>query len=94
MSKYGIELQDLVGIKTPENVAEDLMHKMKVHRKEAKLSAKELAKRSGVKESTLRYGENTGRISLMNLLRIADALGYLKEFEDLAERPYFDMGDK
>lgn len=91
MSKYGIELQDIFGEigKTPENVADDLMNKIKIHRKEAKMSRKLLAKLSGVKESTLRYAENTGKISLANLLRLADALGYLDEFRRLMERPYF-----
>ena len=89
MGKLGIELQDILGIKTPENVAEDLMSLMKRIRKNRKWSRKELSLRSGVPEATIRYAENTGKISLTSLLHIADALDMLDCFEDIVKRPNY-----
>lgn len=40
-----------------------------------------LAARSGVSESSLKRFENQGKVSLDSLLRIAEALGRLEEFQ-------------
>ncbi len=46
-----------------------------------------LAKRSGVSEASLKRFENTGQVSLKNLLRLAHALGHLEEFSNLFIEP-------
>ncbi len=46
-----------------------------------------LAERSGVGARTLRRFEETGEVSVLNLLRLAHALGYLAEFGRLLEPP-------
>ena len=52
-----------------------------------------LAKRSGVTESSLRRFEQSGNISLENLLKIMNALGRLDEINSLLKLPIADSID-
>ena len=89
MSKLGIELEDIIGIKTPETVAKELMDRVRLRRKQRGYSRAKLAAVSGVKEATIRHAESTGKISLIHLLYIASALDYLDEFKALFSTPRF-----
>lgn len=61
-------------------------------RKQLKMSREELAERSGVSYSSIRKFESTGRISLESLLKLAQVLNRLEDFENLL-RPS-DLEDK
>jgi len=69
MNPYSIE-------KTPLDVLELLAQKVKLLRKERKMSQAELARRSKVSLGSYKRFETTGHISLDSLLRIAFILGW------------------
>lgn len=64
----------------PEDMARQLGGRVRVRRLAANLTRRTLAVRSGVPESTLRKFEVTGLISLVGLLKVADALGCMDDF--------------
>jgi len=70
---------------TPSEVSHELAKRLKKMRKQLKLSQAELAERSGVSLGSLKRFENSGRISLESLLKLAHLLGRLKEFENLLQ---------
>lgn len=81
MEKF--KLSDFVDKKSIETVLSDLILRIKQRRKELKISQKELAKISGVTYSSIRRFEETGDISLASLLKIANGLDCLEDFEHL-----------
>lgn len=68
---------------SPLEVCEALAKKHKLLRKKLRLSQAELAERSGVSLGSLKRFENTGKISLESLLKLAHLIGYLKDFENI-----------
>jgi transcriptional regulator with XRE-family HTH domain len=70
---------------TPSEVSLELAKRLKVIRKQLKLTQADLAERSGVSLGSLKRFENSGRISLESLLKLAHLLGKLKEFENLLQ---------
>lgn len=68
---------------TPSEVSLELAKRHKRIRKQLKFSQAELAERSGVSLGSLKRFENSGKISLESLLKLAHLLGKLKDFEDL-----------
>ncbi|MDF1576657.1 MAG: helix-turn-helix transcriptional regulator [Bacteroidales bacterium] len=50
-------------------------------RKKLRLSQKEMAERSGVSLGSLKRFENTGKIALETLLKLANLTGRLKDFD-------------
>ena len=77
---------------TPLEVCKELAQKQKILRKELKLSQAEMAERSGVSLGSLKRFENTGKISLETLLKLAHLLGRLKDFENVLQ-PNKDLKD-
>ena len=74
MTKFGIE-------KKPFDVLIDLAKKHKVLRKQIGLTQAELAKRSGVSFGSIKRFEHTGQISLESLLKSAQILNRMSDFE-------------
>ena len=72
MGKYGVELEEIIGIKTPQTIAKELMERVRLRRKQRGLSRAKLAELSGVKEPTIRHAEITGKISLIHLLELVN----------------------
>lgn len=70
-------------LNSPGEVATLLAQKAKAKRLHLNLSQKTLADRSGVSYGSLKKFEQTGKISLMSLLKIAVILGELEPFEKL-----------
>ena len=70
---------------TPSEVSLELAKRLKEIRRQLKLSQADLADRSGVSLGSLKRFENSGRISLESLLKLAHLLGKLKEFENLLQ---------
>lgn len=64
-----------------------LGRRMKALRLQVGFKRSTLAERSGVSARTLQRFEDTGEISLRNMLRLAHALGRLVEFADLLHPP-------
>lgn len=84
MAKYSIKI-------TPGEVAANLAERHRQLRKAAGYSQAELAKRSGVSLGSLKRFEQTGRISLENLLRLGYLLDRLEDFTGVFQVPE-DMG--
>ena len=79
------DINSFVQTQTINSVTQKLVERVKERRKEAKLSRYALTSRSGVSFASIRRFEETGEISLKSLLKIADALGCLDDFNRLFE---------
>ena len=73
---------------TPLEVCKSLAERHKLLRKKLRLSQKEMAERSGVSLGSLKRFENTGKISLEALLKLAHLCGRLNDFDTI-----FQSGD-
>ena len=72
-----------VSIKSPFEVSREIAKNAQERRLKLNLSQKTLAEKSGVSYGSLKKFEQTGKISLESLLKIAMALGELNAFEHL-----------
>ncbi len=70
---------------TPSEVSLELAARLKKIRKQLKLSQADLAERSGVSLGSLKRFENSGKISLDSLLKLAHLLGKLADFEKVLQ---------
>jgi transcriptional regulator with XRE-family HTH domain len=70
---------------TPSEVSLELAARLKKIRKQLKLSQADLAERSGVSLGSLKRFENSGKISLDSLLKLAHLLGKLADFDKLLQ---------
>ena len=72
---------------TPEKVATQLAWRIRELRLRRKWKQATLAQHAGVTLASLRRFEQTGHISLKNLLRLSFALGRLSDYEGLLQPP-------
>ena len=77
------DIGDFIPTITEKATIENLVERFKARRKERKLSQKALAQSSGVSYASLRRFERTGEISLRSLVKLANAIGCLPDFEEL-----------
>lgn len=84
--KNKFDINQFVEVITPQSMAQKLAEKEKTSRKQMKLTQKELSERSGVSYASVRRFENSGEISLFSLLKIANVLGVLEDFNALFTR--------
>lgn len=70
-------------MKTPKDVNNDIVKRMRARRKEQKLTQAELSRRAGVSLGSLKRFEQTGNISLDFLIKIAFVLNCQEDFESL-----------
>lgn len=84
--KNKFDINQFVEVITPQSMAQKLAEKEKTSRKQLKLTQKELSVRSGVSYASVRRFENSGEISLFSLLKIANVLGVLEDFNALFTR--------
>lgn len=84
--KNKFDINQFVEVITPQSMAQKLAEKEKTSRKQMKLTQKELSVRSGVSYASVRRFENSGEISLFSLLKIANVLGALEDFNALFTR--------
>jgi transcriptional regulator with XRE-family HTH domain len=68
------------------SIKHGIIHRVRKRRKEAKLSQQELAQKAGVSLGSLKRFENQGEISLSSLIKLAFALGYEDDFNQLFSR--------
>lgn len=85
--KNNIDISTFVKVDTTESITCNLVNRFKQRRKELKLSQKELAKRTDVSYGSIKRFEQKGDISLSSLLKLANTLGTLNEFNDLFNNP-------
>lgn len=78
---------DRFSLKTPEDVSRTLAARVKELRLARGWKQATLAQRSGVSLASLRRFEESGRVSLQNLLDLAFALNRLEDFEALFQAP-------
>lgn len=69
--------------KNPADFQEEIAHKLKLIRKDSGFSQSELAERSGVSLGSLKRFESSGQISFESLLKLAQILNRLNDFENL-----------
>lgn len=74
------DIGDFVNIETEQTITNNLILRVKLRRKELKLSQKELGKRSGVSYASIRRFECSGEISLSSLIKISKVLNCLEDF--------------
>lgn len=84
--KNKFNINQFVEVITPQSMAQKLAEKEKISRKQMKLTQKELSVRSGVSYASVRRFEISGEISLFSLLKIANVLGVLEDFNALFTR--------
>ena len=77
------DINDFVSVPTESKTTNDLVERFKKRRKELKLSQKELSNRSGVSYASIRRFESNGEISLTSLIKLANAIDCLNDFDEL-----------
>lgn len=68
---------------TPVERAKNIAAREKKKRKQKKITQKELSEKTGISLGSVKRFEQTGEISFVSLLRIADVLGETGEFDNL-----------
>lgn len=81
------DIADFVKTQTIQLVTEQLVEREKLRRKKMHLSQRDLANKSGVSYASIRRFESIGEISLNSLLKIANALDCLEEFNFIFKLP-------
>lgn len=81
------DIAEFVDTQTIQAVTGQLVEREKQRRKKMNLSQRELAKKSGVSYASIRRFENIGEISLNSLLKIANALDCLEDFNLIFKLP-------
>ena len=76
MGKYSIN-------KLPSDILASTAQNIALLRKEKKWTQQDLAEKSGVSYGSIKRFERLGKISFESLLKIAEALGRLDDFESL-----------
>ena len=74
-------------LSSPKEISEQLASRVRTLRLHHEWTQEELASRSGVALTTLKRFEQTGKISLERLLKIAFTLNALEPFGNLFEAP-------
>ena len=87
MIKNTIDISDFVPAQSLTGTVYELVKREKVARKAKKLTQKQLAERTGVSYGSIRRFEQTGEISLLSLVKIANALDCLEDFNELFKKP-------
>ena len=80
------DFQNFIEERKLQAVANDLVERVRARRKAHGLTQRRLSDRSGVSYSSLRRFETTGEISLGSLLRLAQTLGCLDDFNAIFGR--------
>lgn len=81
--KTKFDISEFVNVATEQSVTDNLVLRFKTRRKQAKITQAELSKRSGVSYASIRRFENSGKISLTSFIKIAHAINYLEDFDEL-----------
>lgn len=85
MNKF--DIMDFVDTQTIQSTTRGIVERERQCRKVMHISQKDLATRSGVSYASIRRFENSGDISLSSLLKIANALDCLGDFNGVFSFP-------
>ena len=86
MIKNIFDISDFVPAQSLTGTVYELVRREKTARKAKKLTQKQLAERTGVSYGSIRRFEQTGEISLLSLVKIANALDCLEDFNELFKK--------
>ena len=84
-----MSIHDLLNQKTSYEVRHALRERFRARRKEWKLSQKALSEKADVSLGSLKRFESSGNISLNSLIKLAFALGYEDDFDQLFSRKHY-----
>ena len=87
MIKNTFDISDFVPAQSLTDTVYELVKREKAARKAKKFTQKQLAERTGVSYGSIRRFEQTGEISLLSLVKIANALDCLEDFNELFKKP-------
>lgn len=80
--------------KTPNDIAKELIEKIKQHRKKLKMSQARLATKSGVSLGSIKRFESKYEISLNSFIKILIALNLEQDFENLFTQKSYNSIDE
>jgi len=80
--------------KTPNDIAKELVEKIKQHRKKLKISQAQLASKSGVSLGSIKRFESKYEISLNSFIKILIALNLEQDLENLFTRKSYNSIDE
>ena len=75
--------------RTAFEIKEDIRDRFRLRRKEFKISQAALAEKAGVSLGSLKRFESSGEISLASLIKLAFALGYEQDFDELFAQTHY-----
>ncbi len=87
MIKNTFDISDFVSAQSLTGTVYELVKREKAARKKKKLTQRQLSERTGVSYGSIRRFEQTGEISLLSLVKIANALDCLEDFNELFKKP-------
>lgn len=70
-------------LKSPTDISMDLVKRVRMRRKEKKITQEQLSRLAGVSYGSIKRFEQTGEISLSSLIKIAFILGAEDDFYEL-----------
>ena len=80
--------------KTPNEIAKELVEKIKQHRKKLKISQAQLASKSGVSLGSIKRFESKYEISLNSFIKILIALNLEQDLENLFTQKGYNSIDE
>ena len=80
--------------KTPNDIAKELVEKIKQHRKKLKISQAQLASKSGVSLGSIKRFESKYEISLTSFIKILIALNLEQDLENLFTQKSYNSIDE
>ena len=80
--------------KTPNDIAKELVEKIKQHRKKLKISQAQLAAKSGVSLGSIKRFESKYEISLNSFIKILIALNLEQDLENLFTQKSYNSIDE
>ena len=84
----------LFNSKTPNDIAKELIEKIKQHRKKLKISQAQLASKSGVSLGSIKRFESKYEISLNSFIKILIALNLEQDLENLFTQKNYNSIDE
>lgn len=87
MIKNDFDISDFVPAQSLTGTIYELVMREKAARKAKKFTQKRLAERTGVSYGSIRRFEQTGEISFLSLVKIANALDCLEDFNEFFKKP-------
>ncbi len=84
----------LFNSKTPNDIAKELVEKIKHHRKKLKISQAQLASKSGVSLGSIKRFESRYEISLNSFIKILIALNLEQDLENLFTQKNYNSIDE